>query len=283
MVVRPADANSGFSFKRVDLDCVDNVIAARFDRVRPSQLCTRIENESGVSVSTVEHVLAGLVACGIHNADIELDGPEVPIMDGSSLQFARAMLDAGVVELNRPVKVVKVKRMVEVIGDDCAASLEPSDRFEMEFLISFPAPIGVQTRAEDLANGAIVKRLVASRTFCLMSQLDWLMKQGLGQGGEINRNVLVADDTRNCFLDESRHADECVRHKMLDAVGDLALAGYPIVGKFKGYKSGHALTNALLRKLFSDPKSFEIVEADVKTASELPGAGAESSDIPDCC
>ena len=280
MVIRPAGANEGVKFVRTDVEGRDNLVPAVFDHVVPASLCTKIENGSSVFVQTVEHVLAGLAACGIHNALVELDGPEAPIMDGSALPFAMEFMRAGVVELDQPVKVIKIRKRVSVAGNGCSASLEPSDTSEMEFHISFPDPIGNQRHVLDLANGAIVRQLVDSRTFCLWSQIEWLKEQGIGRGGDLERNVLVADDVRNEYLARFRHVDECVRHKMLDAVGDLSLAGSPLIGKFTGIKSGHALTNALLRKLFARPDAFEIVVADSSTASRLPGAGADSSDIP---
>ena len=280
MSIHPAKADEGFRFVRVDIRGRDNVVPARFDHVIPASLCTTIGNRSQVSVKTVEHVLAGLAACGIHNARVELDGPEAPIMDGSALPFAAEVLKVGVCVLDRPVAVMRIVRKISVSGEGCFASLEPSDACEMEFRISFPKPIGRQRRNQNLANGAIVRQLIDSRTFCLRSQIEGLREQGAGRGGDHRTNVLVADDIRNEYLAQFRHVDECVRHKMLDAVGDLALAGHPVIGKFTGVRSGHALTNALLRKLFATPDAYEVVTADAATASALPGVGADFSDIP---
>ena len=281
MSIHPAKADEGVRFVRVDVRDRDNVVPARFDHVVPASLCTMIGNRSRVSVKTVEHVMAGLAACGIHNARIELDGPEAPIMDGSALPFATELLKVGVSVLDRPVTVMRIRREISVSGKGgCFASLEPSDACEMDFWISFPKPIGSQRLDENLANGAIVRKLVDSRTFCLRSQIEGLREMGAGRGGDPRTNVLVADDIRNEYLAQFRHVDECVRHKMLDAVGDLALAGHPVIGKFTGFRSGHALTNALLKKLFATPDAFEKVEADAATASGLPGVGADFSDIP---
>ncbi len=280
MTVHPASENNGIEFVRSDVRDQDNLIPARFDNVVETLLSTTLANSSGVSVRTIEHVMAGLAGCGIVNARIELDGPEVPIMDGSALPFVRELLNAGIRPLDAPVRVMRIKRQVTVAGDGCSATLEPSPHSQMEFRISFPEPIGSQERRLDLANGAIVRDLVASRTFCLKSQIAGIRSLGFGKGGDERVNVLIADDDRNEFLLKSRHEDECVRHKMLDAVGDLALAGCPMVGTFKGYRSGHAVTIELLRKLFDTPGAFEITEADLATASFLPGAGASSADIP---
>lgn len=280
MSIHPAKADEGVRFVRVDVHDRDNVVPARFDHVVPASLCTMIGNRSQVSVKTVEHVMAGLAACGIHNARIELDGPEAPIMDGSALPFATELLKVGVSVLDRPVTVMRIKREISVSGEGCVASLEPSNACEMEFRISFPKPIGRQRLNRKLGNGAIVRQLIDSRTFCLRSQIEGLREMGAGRGGDHRKNVLVADDIRNEYLAQFRHVDECVRHKMLDAVGDLALAGHPVIGKFTGIRSGHALTNALLKKLFATPDAFEKVEADAATASGLPGVGANFSDIP---
>ncbi len=280
MIVHPASVNHGIGFVRSDVRDRDNVIPARYDRVVETLLSTTLANSAGVSVRTIEHVMAGLAACGIVNARIELDGPEVPIMDGSALPFARELLKTGIRPLDAPIRVMRVRRQVTVAGDGCSAMLEPSPDSQMEFRISFPDPIGSQERKLNLANGAIVRDLVSSRTFCLKSQIAGIRSLGFGKGGDERVNVLIADDDRNEFLLKSRHEDECVRHKMLDAVGDLALAGCPVVGTFKGYRSGHAVTIELLRKLFDTPGAFEIAEADPATASFLPGAGASPADIP---
>ena len=280
MSIHPAKADEGIRFVRVDVRGRDNVVPARFDYVVPASLCTMIGNRSRVSVKTVEHVMAGLAACGVHNARVELDGPEVPIMDGSALPFATELLKVGVCVLDRPVSVIRVKRKISVSGEGCFASLEPANACEMEFRISFPKPIGKQRLNRKLGNGAIVRQLIDSRTFCLRSQIEELKAQGAGRGGDHRVNVLVADDIRNEYLAQFRRVDECVRHKMLDAVGDLALAGHPVIGKFTGIRSGHAMTNALLKKLFAAPDAIEVVEADARTASGLPGVDAELSDIP---
>ena len=280
MSIHPAKADEGVRFVRVDVRDKDNVVPARFDHVVPASLCTMIGNRSRVSVKTVEHVMAGLAACGVHNARIELDGPEVPIMDGSALPFATELLKVGVCGLDRPVTVIRIRREISVSGEGCFVSLEPANACEMEFRISFPKPIGRQRLNRKLGNGAIVRQLIDSRTFCLRSQIEELRARGAGRGGDHRTNVLVADDIRNEYLAQFRHVDECVRHKMLDAVGDLSLAGYPVIGKFTGIRSGHAMTNALLKKLFATPDAFEVVEADARTASGLPGVDADLSDIP---
>ena len=280
MSIHPAKADEGVRFVRVDVRDRDNVVPARFDHVVPASLCTMIGNRSRVSVKTVEHIMAGLAACGVHNARIELDGPEVPIMDGSALPFATELLKVGVCVLGRPVRVIRIRREISVSGEGCFASLEPANACEMEFRISFPKPIGSQRLNRKLGNGAIVRQLIDSRTFCLRSQIEGLKAQGAGRGGDHRTNVLVADDIRNEYLAQFRHVDECVRHKMLDAVGDLALAGHPVIGKFTGIRSGHAMTNALLKKLFASPDAIEVVEADARTASGLPGVDADLSDIP---
>jgi len=279
MTVSPASANYGIWFRRTDVTAEDNLIAARWDLVERSPLCTRLINDAGVEVSTVEHVMAALAGCGIQNALIELDGPEVPILDGSSAQFVSAFLGAGVLELAEPARVLRILRRVEVSNGEATATLEPSDVFEINFDIAFEdAAIGTQSKALSLANGTFVRELCDSRTFCRQADVDRMHSEGLALGGTLD-NAVVVDGAQVLSPGGFRHADEAVRHKMLDALGDLALAGAPIVGRYHGHKAGHSLTNSLLRALFADPANYAVETCSPQMASQLPGAHLHEADL----
>ncbi len=279
MKIHPASAEYGIWFRRVDIADRDNLIAARYDNVTDTRLCTNIANDSGVGVSTVEHLMAALVGCGIHNALVEVDGPEVPIMDGSSDRFVREILSTGIQVLDAPVRVIRVLERVEHRAGDVSVSIEPFDCLEIDFSIDFPdAAIGKQNKVLNMANGAFVRQLCNSRTFCRKADVDWMLSQGLGLGGNLE-NALVVDGDEILTPGGKRHHDEFVRHKMLDALGDIALAGAPVLGRYKGTRAGHAATNALLRKLFANPMAYEMVTCDAATAQRLPGVGVKRSDI----
>jgi UDP-3-O-[3-hydroxymyristoyl] N-acetylglucosamine deacetylase len=280
MVVHPADADHGIWFRRTDVADLDAMVPARWDVVTPSRLCTVVENADGVSVSTIEHVMAALAGSAIHNALIEIDGPEVPILDGSSLAFVAGFLTAGIEEQDAPIRAVRVLKAVEVRDGDAVARLEPADMLEIDFSIDFAdAAIGVQSRVLNMANGAFVRELSDSRTFCRQSDVDAMRANGLALGGTLD-NAVVIDGDRVLSPGGLRHADEPVRHKMLDALGDLALAGGPILGRYTGVRAGHALTNRLLRALFADPAAFRLVDCGPQTHGKLPGVGVHVGDLP---
>lgn len=280
MVVHPASADYGIWFKRTDIDGAGAMIAARWDSVVPSKLCTLLANPEGATVSTVEHLMAALAGCGIHNALIEIDGPEVPILDGSAAPFVTTFLAKGIRKQAAPVRAIRVLRPVEVREGDAVARLEPSDMLEIDFRIDFAEPaIGQQEKRLNMSNGAFVRELCDSRTFCRQSDVDAMRANGLALGGTLE-NAVVFDADRVVSPGGLRHADEPVRHKMLDAVGDLALAGGPILGRYTGKRAGHAMTNRLLRALFADPSAYEIVDCGDQTMCKLPGVGVVRSDIP---
>ncbi|MGL4239214.1 UDP-3-O-acyl-N-acetylglucosamine deacetylase [Tabrizicola sp.] len=280
MVVRPAPVDHGIWFRRTDITDRDQLIPARWDAVTPSRLCTVIENADGVSVSTIEHIMAALAGFAIHNAEIEIDGPEVPILDGSSVPFIEGFLAVGMVEQDQPVRAIRVLKPVEVRDGDAMAQLEPADMLEIAFRIDFEeGAIGVQERELNMANGAFVRELSDSRTFCRQSDVDLMRANGLALGGTLE-NAVVFDGDRVLSPGGLRHADEPVRHKMLDAVGDLALAGGPILGRYLGDRAGHALTNRLLHALFADPAAYEIVDCGPRTLGKLPGVGVHIGDLP---
>jgi len=280
MVVAPAPADHGIWFRRTDIADRDAMIPARWDAVTPSRLCTVIENADGVSVSTIEHIMAALAGFAVHNALIEIDGPEVPILDGSARSFIEGFLAVGLEEQDRPVRAIRVRRQVEVREGDAVARLEPAEMLEIAFRIDFAeAAIGVQERRLNMANGAFVRELSDSRTFCRQSDVDAMRANGLALGGTLE-NAVVFDGNQVLSPGGLRHADEPVRHKMLDAVGDLALAGGPVLGRYTGERAGHALTNRLLRALFADPAAYEIVDCDPRILGKLPGVGVIPGDLP---
>lgn len=272
--IHPAPAHHGIWFRRTDL--AGNVmIPARHDAVEPSPLCTLLSNEAGVTVSTVEHVMAALAGCGVLNAILEIDGPEVPILDGSAAEFVRGILRSGIRKLDAPVHVIEVLRHVQV-GDGLAcASFSPAPELEIDFAIDFVDPaIGRQHKVLRLSNGSFVRELCDSRTFCLQSDVDAMRAAGKALGGSLD-NAVVIDGSRVVNPEGFRHADEAVRHKMLDALGDLALAGAPILGRFTAIRGGHAMTNRLLHALFADPLAYRIRTLTPAECALLPGAGLE--------
>ncbi len=280
LTIRPASAEHGIWFKRTDINIGDRLVPARWDAVETTPLCTRIVNSAGVSVSTIEHVMAALVGCGVHNALIEIDGPETPILDGSSAPFVRGILSRGVRELAAPVRAIEILTPVHVQTNAGWARLSPGQGLTMSFHIDFADPaIGVQQKRMDLANGAFVRELCDSRTFCRASDVQAMQAAGKALGGTLE-NAVVVDGDKVLSPGGLRHGDEAVRHKMLDALGDLALAGAPILGHYEGHKAGHAMTNALLHELLSTPDAFRLVLCDDVMAARLPGAGVERHEIP---
>lgn len=280
MHVLPASAEYGIWFRRTDVETGDTLIPARWDSVVSARLCTRIANASGVEVSTIEHIMAALAGCGVQNALIEIDGPEVPILDGSSALFVKGILSRGVRNLDVPVRAIEILKDVEVGEGAAFARLSPAETFEIDFSIDFEdAAIGQQEKRLNMANGAFVRELSDSRTFCRQRDVDAMRENGLALGGTLD-NAVVVDGAAILTPGGLRHQDEAVRHKMLDALGDLTLAGGPIFGRYTGHRAGHSLTNRLLRKLFADPDAYRLVICDDLSARHLPGVGVNHADIP---
>jgi UDP-3-O-[3-hydroxymyristoyl] N-acetylglucosamine deacetylase len=266
-------------FRRTDVVGRDPLVPARWDRVEISPLNTRIVNEAGVHVSTIEHLMAALAGTGVSNALVEIDGPEVPILDGSSALWARAIQRAGLRGLDAPQEAVEVLRPVEVSDGPALARLEPAPGFAVSFAIEFPdAAIGRQSRELDLAGRAFLHELCDSRTFCRAADLETMWSRGLALGGT-PLNAVVVDGERVMTPGGWRHPDEAVRHKMLDAVGDLATAGLPILGRYVGVRAGHAITNRLLRALLAQPDAWRRVTCDAATLARLPGIGVRGGDL----
>lgn len=280
MVVHPAGPNFGIWFRRVDVAEADGLIAARYDRVPESQLCTRLRNEAGVEVSTIEHLMAALVGCGVHNAMVEIDGPEVPILDGSAAPFVRAILARGVQAQREAISAIEILKPVTVEAGAARATLRPAKRLTMRFDIDFDdSAIGRQSREIELCNGHFVRELCDSRTFCRQADVEMMQANGLALGGVPGENAVVVDGDAVVSPGGLRHADEPVRHKMLDALGDLALAGAPIIGAYEGSRAGHMLTNRLLRKLFATPGAWRMVDCTPEQAASLPGVDLHPEDL----
>jgi UDP-3-O-[3-hydroxymyristoyl] N-acetylglucosamine deacetylase len=278
MTVHPASADYGIWFRRTDLDG-NALIPALWDAVTPVALCTMIENETGASVSTIEHLMAAFAGCGIHNALVEIDGPEVPILDGSAARFVAAFLKRGLRVLDAPVRALEILAPVEVTDGLASARLVPARMLEIDFHIDFTdAAIGMQSNRLSMSNGAFVRELADCRTFCRQSDVDMMRASGRAIGGSLS-NAVVVDGDRVLTPGGLRHRDEPVRHKMLDALGDLALAGAPILGRYEGNRAGHALTNRLLRALFARPDAFRMVMCDAETDARLPGSGVGRGDL----
>jgi len=264
MTLKPADANTGIHFRRADLDGEHAIIPARWDRVVDTRLCTVLGNDAGVTIGTVEHVMAALAGCGIDNAEIEVDGPEVPIMDGSSEPFVFLIECAGVVEQDAPRRVIRIHKEVQISQGEAEVSLTPGDCLDLNVQIDFDSKaVARQELSVGLMNGSFRKELASARTFGFLHEVEQLRAAGLAKGGSLENAIVVSGDE---ILNEEglRYDDEFVRHKMLDAVGDLYLAGAPIIGVFNGARSGHAVNNQLLHKLFADDTawSYDVIRGD---------------------
>ena len=271
--VKPAPPNAGIVFRRIDIANSANLIPASYDRVLATDYCTQIGNDREAAVSTVEHIMAALYCCGIHNALIDLHGPELPNLDGSAKIFVNKFLCAGKVAQGIPARILKILKPVAVSNGEASAKLLPSENPEMEFTIKFSdLNIGSQFKKLELKNGNIAKELSECRTFCTTKDIFDLWRRKKGLGGTIE-TALIFGRREVLTPGGMRKPDECVGHKMLDAVGDLALSGGVIAGKFIGHLSGHTLTIMLLRKLFSTDGAWKIIDADKDLAPELPGEG----------
>ncbi len=262
VTLKPAAADVGVLFIRTDAPTVEEgLIPALFSRVCDVTLSSCISNNSGYSVGTVEHLMAALYGLGIDNAIIEIDGPEVPIMDGSSRFFVERMNAVGKSELDVARRYLRVTKPVRIEMGDAYCELLPDDRSRFEAVIDFESDfIGRQELALDLDPKSFASQLSEARTFCMHSQVEAMHRVGLALGGSMDNAIVVGDE--GVMNEEGlRQQDEFVRHKILDAVGDLFLAGLPIIGCYRGFKSGHALHNKLLHALFTDSDNFELVSA----------------------
>ncbi|HMW87989.1 MAG TPA: UDP-3-O-acyl-N-acetylglucosamine deacetylase [Thiobacillaceae bacterium] len=270
LTLRPALANTGIIFRRTDLsEPKDFVIAP--ERVVDTRLCSALEG-NGARVATVEHLLSALAGLGIDNLLIDLDGPEVPILDGSAAPFVYLLQSAGIEEQGMAKRFIRVKRRVRVEEGDKWAEFSPHEGYSLTFRIDFDHPVFRQSAKEmhiDLAKQSYVREVSRARTFGFMNEVEYLRSNGLALGGTLD-NAIVMDEFRVLNSDGLRYADEFVKHKVLDAVGDLYLTGHPILGAFTAYKSGHGLNNRLLRTLMETTDAWEW--AEFKDEAATPGA-----------
>ena len=258
VVVRPAQADTGIVFVRTDMVDRDNRVPASAEAVCKTQLGTVITNEAGVTVATIEHLMAALVMLGIDNAVVELDGPEMPIMDGSSLPFVQVLERAGKRALSTPRRFIEIIDTVEVIDGEKRAALKPAMRFEVAFEISFPsAAIGRQSVDLPMDEHAFRRELADCRTFGFLHEVEALRAMGLARGGTMDNCVVIEGD-RVLNPEGLRRPDEFVRHKALDAIGDLYVLGAPIIGRFEGELAGHGINNQLVRALLARPEAWRV-------------------------
>ena len=268
----PAPINTGIIFHRVDLPNAPG-IKADAHAVTDTRLATVLQN-GDTRISTVEHLLSGCAGLGIDNLIIELDCEEVPIMDGSAASFLFLIESAGLQEQDAPRQFIVIKKLVEIRDSGKLARLEPFDGFKLDFTIDFKHPAVDKTGQRhviDFADSTYAREIGRARTFGFAHEVEALREMGLARGGSLD-NAIVLDEHRILNNEELRYDDEFVRHKILDAIGDLYLAGHPIVGAYVAEKSGHALNNALLRALFADPTSYEVksvAAADAPKAYQL--------------
>lgn len=276
LTLRPAAPESGIRFRRVDLDPVVEMPAAAM-LVSETTLCTGL-SQDGAKVQTVEHLMSALAGLGIDNLMVELSAAEVPIMDGSAGPFVFLLQSAGIVEQDAPKRFIRIKRPVEVREGDKVARFEPYEGYRLGFTIEFnhPAIPTTQSRATvEFSTANYIQEVSRARTFGFMRDLEYMRERNLGLGGSMD-NAIVLDEFRVLNDDGLRYADEFVRHKILDAVGDLYLAGRPIIGAFEGFKSGHALNNTLVRALLAERSAWD----EVTFPEPAPAPVAYGSPLP---
>tara|TARA_B100001057_G_scaffold265754_1_gene265936 strand:- start:27 stop:899 length:873 start_codon:yes stop_codon:yes gene_type:complete len=258
MKLYPADVDYGIKFIRKDLTN-NNIIEALWSNVTNTKLSTTISNQSGASISTIEHLMSALSGLHIDNVKIEINGPEVPIMDGSSIKFVNLIDQTSIKILNKRRKILKVKNNIKVEHNDASVELKPNTQFSIDFEIDFPSKlVSKQSCQLQLVNGNYKTDIASARTFGFERDVDRLRSNGLALGGSLD-NAVVVGESKILNSDGLRFKDEFVRHKILDSIGDLYLAGSPIQGYFYGNKSGHHLNNILLRTLFADNDNYEYI------------------------
>ena len=277
-VVHPAPANHGIVFKRTDVQDSRAYVKASFENVSKTYLRTQLTNSFGVSIITAEHILAAFAGLGIHNALVELSDAEVPILDGSSRIFVKAILESEVIELKEKIHIYKVVNSIRVGNSDAWAELRPAKMFSIDFEMDWPGTaLSKQSLNMPIVNGAFVREICDSRTFCRKSDVIRLKDEGFALGGGIENAIVVGEDEMIAY-NGLRYKDECVRHKILDALGDLSLVGRPILGKFVSCSGGHGLTNILLRESFKRGDVFISKEFSDGDRDKLPGFDISNAD-----
>ena len=267
LTLKPAPSNSGIVFKRTDIESAS--IKASLENVFDTRLSTSLSNNE-IKISTVEHLLSALAGIGIDNAIVELDGPEVPIMDGSARPFVFMIQSAGIQEQSEAKKFIKIKKTIEVKEDEKWAKIEPFNGFKVGFTIDFDHPAFSETSQSseiDFSSVSYLSQVSRARTFGFAKDIELLRKNNLALGGSVN-NAIVIDDYKVVNEEGVRFQDEFVKHKILDAIGDLYLLGHGLIGSFSAYKSGHHLNNLLLRELINNVHAWE--EVTIQNDSESP-------------
>lgn len=279
MRLLPAPVNAGISFLRIDLPAGQGLVQAHWSRVAGTTLCTELDNGQGARVGTVEHLMAALHACGVDNVLVELDGPEVPVLDGSAEPYMRMIRQAGTLSQAAPRRYLKIDRPVQVGDGERFAVLMPYNGLRLTAEIDFEDPaIGRQRRSLRLSRESFGSELAAARTFGLVQDIRKLQSLGLAKGGSTD-NAVVVDRGRVLNPEGLRYSDEFVRHKLLDAVGDLYLAGAPILGHMLSHRPGHALTRELLGALFADRNAWSW-QTDVRREQVRPTPPAARAGMP---
>lgn len=269
LTLKPAPIDSGIRFVRVDVNPPVEILA-RAENVGDTTLSTTLVKD-GVRVSTVEHLLSAMAGVGVDNVIVEVSAPEVPIMDGSAGPFVFLLQSAGILEQEAPKRFLRIKRKLTVNDGDKWASLEPFEGFKVSYTLDYDHPVlknSIQEATLDFSSSSYVKEVSRARTFGFLSEYEWLKTRNLGLGCSLN-NVIVLDDYRVINEDGLRYEDELVKHKILDAVGDLYLLGTGLIGAFRGYKSGHTLNNLLLRSLLAKKSAWEIVTFNEREISPV--------------
>ncbi|MSQ64439.1 MAG: UDP-3-O-acyl-N-acetylglucosamine deacetylase [Betaproteobacteria bacterium] len=272
VTLRPAQPDTGVVFRRLDLPSAAD-IPARAELVGETRLCSCLVN-GGTKIYTIEHLMSALSGLGIDNAYVDLDGPEVPIMDGSAAPFVLLIQQAGIEEQGAPKRFLRVKKRIEAKDGDKWAVLEPYEGFKLSFSIVYDHPVIEKSNTSltvDFANTSYLKEVARARTYGFMQDVEDLRDVGLALGGGLE-NAVVLDEHRVLNAEGLRYADEFIRHKILDAIGDLYLLGRPLLAAFSAHKSGHALNNGLLRELLADPAAMEVVTFE--RAEEAPAGVA---------
>jgi len=270
ITLRPAPANTGIVFRRVDLTPVVDIKATP-DAVGETTLCTCLVNEQGVQISTVEHLLSAVACLGIDNLVIDVDSPEIPIMDGSALPFVYLIQSVGIETLNVAKRFIRIKETIRVEEGDKWAELKPYQGFKVNFAIEFDHPVisnTCQTMSMDLSSCSFIKEISRARTFGFMKDIEFLRSHNLALGGSLE-NAIVLDEYRMLNKDELRYDDEFVKHKILDAIGDLYMCGSSILGELNAFKSGHGLNNLLLREVFKQVDAWEWVTYEDEVVSPI--------------
>jgi UDP-3-O-[3-hydroxymyristoyl] N-acetylglucosamine deacetylase len=270
ITLRPAPANTGIVFKRVDLNPVVTINAVP-EAVGETTLCTCLVNEDGVQISTVEHLLSALAGLGIDNLVVEVDSPEIPIMDGSALPFVYLLQSVGITTVNVAKRFLRIKKTIRVEEGDKWAELIPYEGFRVNFSIEFEHPVIAKTGQNvvmDLSSCSFIKEISRARTFGFMRDIEYLRAHNLALGGSLE-NAIVLDEYRMLNKDELRYDNEFVKHKILDAIGDLYMSGVSILGELRAHKSGHALNNILLREVFKQTDAWEWVTYEDESVSPI--------------